>query len=86
MPFGFNWELQRQFLTAIYDTYGDVGVLLAVDVLNNIYNNLDGDYDWSNKRFELLEHYIVGCRADTGMLDKCFQLFPDHILEICEFL
>ncbi len=82
MPFGFNWELQRQFLEAIHETYGDVGVLLAVDVLNNIYNNLDGDYDWSNKRFELLEHYIIGCGADLEMLEKCYQLFPAHIKSI----
>ncbi len=79
MPFGFNWELQRQFLNAIHDTYGDVGVLLAVDVLNNIYNNLDGDYDWSSQRFELLSHYVIGCGADIEMLEKCYQLFPDNI-------
>ena len=82
MPFGFNWELQRQFLEAIHETYGDVGVLLAVDVLNNIYNNLDGNYDWSNKRFELLSHYVIGCGADIEMLEKCYQLFPDHIESI----
>ncbi len=30
MPFGFNWELQRQFLNAIHTTYGDVGCPMKV--------------------------------------------------------
>ena len=86
MPFGFNWELQRQFLNAIHDTYGDVGVLLAIDVLNNIYNNLDGDYDWSNQRYNLLHHYLIGCGADAEMFDKCHQLFPGWTKEINKIL
>jgi hypothetical protein len=79
MPFGFNYELQRQFIRALKKIKPDFAEMFSAELLMDIYDrikkNPDYSFYWTDQRYHMLDHYFkIGCSHSMEVFEKCLEM------------